>query len=173
MHSVQSKSLALYKAYTFPSDLNLRLETQVVCNWRMDLYLIPGNYLTTYTMGPSQQPLKHYLKIKKTALAPPIEAKGKYGHHQREQAVPLSQTCLGVIDAPHYPALCLHRNVWIFARNPETRMTGTACLTMALRLYSTVPVSVTAAAQLPFPRWGACAKREDDNGLDFQRSETC
>lgn len=36
-------------------------------------------------MGPSQQPLKHYLK-KKTALAPPIEAKEKYGHNQREQA---------------------------------------------------------------------------------------
>lgn len=125
-------------------------------------------------MGPSQQPLKHYLK-KKTALAPPIEAKGKYGHNEREQASPLSQTRLGgrVIDAPHYPASCLHCNVWTFAGNPEPRQTGTACSTVALRLYSTVPVPVAAAAQLPFPRWGACAKREDDNGLDFQRSETC
>lgn len=117
--------------------------------------------MTTCATGPCQQPLKYHLKT--IALAPPIEpieVTGKCGRHQREQAVPLSQTWVGLgwsINASHSPASCLHRNVRISTRNPEPRLTGTACSTTALWLHSTVPVPVAAAAaaaaaHLPFPR---------------------
>lgn len=68
---------------------------------------------------------------------------------------------------------CLHHSVRISTRNPQPRLTGTACSTTAPRLYSAAPVPVAAAAQLPFPWCGTCTNRENDNVLDFQRSETC
>lgn len=65
---------------------------------------------------------------------------------------------------PRSPASCLHLNVWAACRFQVViigpRLTGTACLTLAVQLYFAVLVPVAAVVQLPFPPSSTCTNRE-------------
>lgn len=153
------KALLFTRLTLSPSDLNLQYETQAVCSWLMDLYLILGNYLFDN--------LHHRAKSTTSQIPPENNCFSpsnwaNWSHTKNVDVISANKPlpCLKLewglgwsIDASHSPASCWHRDVRISTHNPEPRLTGTACSTTALWLHSTVPVPVAAAAaQLPFPR---------------------
>lgn len=167
--AVRKSCLALYKAYASP----IWFKSAVGRPNSVELFI----WKEACATGPSQQPLKHRLKKLLSMQPQRFKPQEKCGRSQREPTSPLEDFvccfCCFVfflIDTPHSSASCLHHSVRISTRNPQHRLTGTACSTTAPWLYSAAPLPV---AQVPLPRSGACMNRENDNVLDFQRSQTC